>query len=357
MSHSLNYFGDRSILIITVPGLHHESVAVNSQHVIRQALYDQGFYWPAWGNIHHIVFTGSANQSVSGGNKQSSIQPDGGLAIPGQKMPFMVIEVADTETYQHVRAKARHVLHHAKGQIRFAVIIDLIRGTIEAPQRGSNSSSDCDRSLPGSPTPVHEAPGCSKRPARDSDSSASKMKSHKKFRRETSDSSSPSTAGDQLHGGENTSSRKSTAPTDPPGNVNPAVPLLIDAIYSAANVTVFAIKLVDSPSTSGGKRRVITTPVDAIECWPAMPGLDSEFTFTWADMGVKEYPAELRDRTFTISWGWLNTLIAHLCAPPTNVPIVDEGEASSEGTDVLTSEEESASDAVSEGQSDGSWKE
>lgn len=297
------------------------------------------------------MFTGTANQRAGDGSKQSSIQPDGSLEINGQKMPFMIIEVADTETYQHARTKTRHMLHCAKGQIRFAIIINLIRGsTISTSQRDSSSS---DRSLPGSPTRVSESPVSSKRPANDSDSFASKIKSNKKARGESGNSLSPSTPG---HVSDTASSSEPTSSTESSSSIDPAIPPPFVPPYSAATVTVLASKLIASPTSSGGKRRVVVSPIDGVECWPSIPGPESEFKFTWADMGVKEYPAELRDQTFTISWGWLNSLMTRLCTAPTHVPMLDDDEeASSESTEVVTSEEESESDVVPECESDGSW--
>lgn len=295
------------------------------------------------------MFTGSANQRAGDGNKQSSIQPDGSLEINGQKMPFMIIEVADTETYQHAGAKTRHLLHCAKGQIRFGIIINLIRSSTICISQCDSSSSD--RSGPGSPTRVSESPVSSKRPA--NDSSASKMKSNKKARGETGNSVSPSTPD---HVSDTASSSESTSSTESSCSIDPAIPPPFLPLYSTATVTVLASKLIASPTSSGGRRRVIVCPIDAVECWPAIPGPESEFKFTWADMGVKEYPAELRDQTFTISWGWLNSLMTRLCTPPAHVPMLDDDEeASSESTEVVTSEEESESDAVPECESDGSW--
>lgn len=49
--------------------------------------------------------------------------------------------------------------------------------------------------------------------------------------------------------------------------------------------------------------------IDAVECWQAMLGQDGYFSFSWADMNVANYPAELHNCKFTIRFQWLNQLL------------------------------------------------
>lgn len=348
----INYFGHRSLLTITIPGQPHEFVAVNSQIFIRQALFDQGFYWPSWGDdIERVQYTGAADCNVGDKENQSWLQPDGSLVISGSDMPFMVIEVADSETYEHARAKASTLLKRSKGSIRFVIIINLIRVTArEAGMESAAQVGQRDKPEPEITTLGDESSGrliLNKRAARDSDPLI-EPESTKKLRGEYEHTPPVASAP------ETETSPKETPPS------SPHLPPLLPTSYSCATVTVLTSTLTPHPKLPGKRQRSITTLVDTAKCWPAFPGPESTFSFSWDDINVAEYPAEMKGRTFTISWGWLHTLLTKRFTAHENVPkgMVDGDdvvEGSSEETGVVDDgwEEERISSGRVE--SDDTW--
>lgn len=130
-SLSIDDFGDISKLVITIPSNAHELVAVNAQYHMRQSLFDQGFCWPNW-SIYSIQCTGSADRELARtGHNPSVLQPDGSIKIAGLDVPFLIIEVADTESQKHARTKSGKLLMGSKGRTRFVVLVDLICKTAE----------------------------------------------------------------------------------------------------------------------------------------------------------------------------------------------------------------------------------
>lgn len=278
---SIDYFGDHSRLVITIPGLGHETVAADGQYSLRQSLFDQGFYWPGWGgSIKSIEFTGSADRTFPGPGKSTVLQPDGSLQISGQNLPFLVIEVADTESYRHARTKARNFLMGSKGKIRFVILIDLMRKTpnemVNTPLVKAEPGSD-EPNAPEESSRTQPFLEGNKRAAQDNDD----------------DNESPEIT-----------KRARTASPAPQSPILPVV--LPPAPYSRATVTVFTTSVIDHPKLTAKRLRTMDTLIDAAECWPSMPAQDVCFTFSWDDMNVKDYPVELRNCKFTVRFEWLH---------------------------------------------------
>lgn len=244
---------------------------------MRQSLFDQGFYWPEWGGkIDRIEYTGSANRTLTRpGQNPSIFQPDGSLKIAGLNLPFLIIEVADTESYKHARTKSKKFLMGSKGKTRFVILIDLVRKSRkEMDEMVLNDGPESDD--PGEPLPAQLFPEGNKRAAQGDDNSPG----INKRTRTTSPQHSP------------------TLP-----------PLLPRAPYSRATATVLTTRIIDHPRLKGQKLRTMDKLIDAAECWPAMPAQDVCFSFSWDDMNVANYPAELQDRKFTVRFEWLNELL------------------------------------------------
>lgn len=56
-------------------------------------------------------------------------QPEGSLKIAGLDLPFLIIQVADTESYKHARTTSGRFLMGSKGKTCFVILIDLMRKT------------------------------------------------------------------------------------------------------------------------------------------------------------------------------------------------------------------------------------
>lgn len=347
---SIDYFGDLSHLVITIPSKAHELVATNAQHTIRQSLFDQSFYWPEWGGvIDRIECTGSADRKLTrAGHNPSLFQPDGSLNLAGVDLPFLIIEVADTESYKHARTKSKSFLMGSKGQTRFVILIDLIRksakemkeSALGEPESDAAPQSDgSDDGLGGESLPAQPFPEGNKRAAQDNDD----LPEIKKRTRTTSPEQPPA------------------SPTLPP------LPRLTP--YSRATVTVLTTRIIANPKRKGRKLLKIFKLIDEAECWPALPAQDVYFTFSWEDMDMEDYPVELRDSKFTIRFEWLNELLQRHFGGFKSVPrardhtgddSVDEDESELDEEDVAMERERvwAVEAKVDSGkvESDDSWK-
>lgn len=167
----------------------------------------------------------------------------------------------------------------SKGKIRFVILVDLMRKSrkemnisFDDGPKSDDGISDVEDDV-GESTRAQSFPEGNKRSAQDNDVST---ETNKRTR-----TASPA-----------------QSPTLPP--VSPPAP------YSRATVTVLTTSLIDHPSLKGKKLRTMHTLIDGAECWPAMPAQEVCFSFSWDDMGVANYPAELRDSKFTVRFDWLN---------------------------------------------------
>lgn len=226
----------------------------------------------------------------------------------------MIIEVADTEGYQHVRRKAGRFLTRSKGKVRFVIIVDFERKRSRRSEKDSrepgprSDDGEDDGSVgrveaqpadvdgdPNKPSGAGTLVAPGKRVAPDCSSDCGYILK-KRARVDSAILLSTSPA----HGPE-------LADSDPPNSHTlPPAPYIH---YSCARVTVLSTKLITHPNLMNKKTRVISTLLDAAECWPCVPGPEVAFRFTWDDMNVTDYPAELRGREFTISFEWLHVLL------------------------------------------------
>lgn len=253
-----------------------------------------------------------------------TVQPDAGLRLHRAEKPFLVVEVADTESWTHARAKAGRVLLRTEGVVRFVIIVKLVRKTArelksERVRMGEERRGDVggdiagdvkhSNAIPGdeSPRTVSENPlGWStlaadrpppapppgpiskKRPGQDPTSSTQPKKPRQENPPTTSATSPPPT----------------TPPTLPSSGDNSSSPILPQlpnprAIYSLGTVTVLTSTTIPHPTHPGKNKRTVTTLVDAAEFWPTPP--TASFSFTWDDM-YYHYPPEMAGKTFTIAF-------------------------------------------------------
>lgn len=319
---------------------------------MQQSLVGQGFLWPGWGS-EWLGSSGAARINLTHGRRNRVMEPDGGLQVLCQELPFLIVEVANSQDYEDVLEKASWALKYSKGRIRYAILIKLINKTAkerredeaqaeaEAHERisGKRSLSDLDSSPPRA---------FLKRVRTDESSVSASSESGESFvdsvRKTTtppppsptndhSDSSSELSSvssGKSLPSGNGVVERvtplvEATAkhvpvvhnhPTDssppsidspfaatssisePPSSPNhPPPPSRYNprAAFSRAHLTILG-------TTLTATRRVVTTILDCIELWPTPPGPHDVFSFSWDDMPTPSYPTVLRDKQYTLEF-------------------------------------------------------
>lgn len=296
--------------------------------------------------IDRIECTGSADRKLTrAGHNPSLFQPDGSLNLAGVDLPFLIIEVADTESYKHARTKSKSFLMGSKGQTRFVILIDLIRKSAKEMKEAalvkpeSDDGPGSDDGLDGASLSAQPFPEGNKRAAQD----------HTDLP------------------GTNKRTRTASPEHPPPSPTLPPLPRLTP--YSRATVTVLTTRIIANPNRKGRKLLKIFKLIDEAECWPAMPAQDVCFTFSWEDMDMEDYPVELRDCKFTIRFEWLNELLQRHFGVFKSVPrardhtgddLVDEDESELDEEDVAMERERlwAVEAKVDSGkvESDDSWK-
>lgn len=349
--HRIDYYGDLSRMIIRIPTEQHEILAFESSMFIRQLLYDQGFCWPNWpGGMHYIEQTGAADRKIPrAGRPGSGFQPDASLKIKGMEFPFLVVEVADSQEYAEARLKAHSFLLDTQGQVRFVIIVDLVRKTWKQKREARLAAerdvpgagyepSESENQDPGTGENLESLPSRSKGETsglgedRDSEAAAASDPAdtsgsnpqHMPSNKRPGDHSSPHPTAKKLRAapGPAASTRSPAAgltPTTPPAASSPSdegsptlPPPHTHEGYTHATVTVLtshrAPRANRRKGNSKGKREVITL-IRPTEFWPTPPPADLKFSFTWDDMEIADYPPELKDSIYTIRFDWLHTAL------------------------------------------------
>lgn len=275
-------------------------------HDLHAMLFAQGFAWPTWGtDLDHVLKSGTTGFELVHRGRIERFQPDGGLQLAGSKMPFLVVEVADSEVYAHVLEKGRRYLLHSQGLIRFVIIIKLVWGRaatkLEEGEEGDGLGDG--KSFGQQESSPHRRVGSNKRVA----GNHSRQFLRKKARTTTLEG--PLSDSEIVQNSPTESHRDQDAPVphdppDPPGSqVLPPNPR---NIYSRGLVAVLGTKFI---TTAGKKKRVLVHLVDTAEFWPTPPALTAVFSFSWADMPVVSYPSELVGKQFTVTFGRLHALL------------------------------------------------
>lgn len=227
-------------------------------HDLHAMLFGQGFAWPAWGtDLDHVLKSGTTGFELVHRGRIERVQLDGGLQLAGSKMPFLVVEVADSEGYAHAFEKGRRYLLHSQGLIRF-VIIKLVRGRVAAtPEEGDSGGGESSGQQQSSPP--YRRVGSNKRVA----GNHSRQTLGKKARTTTLEG--PPSDSETVRNPPTESHRDQASPgsQDPPGSQ--ALPPNPRDIYSSGLVTVLGTKFV---TTADKKKRVLVHLVDTAEFWP-----------------------------------------------------------------------------------------
>lgn len=239
-----------------------------------------------------VDFTVSAREHY-----KPSFHLDGSLEIAENDTTFMAIEVVDGQSYRYGRRKASALMKGSNGKIRFVVLIDLIRGISEGSGQQNNLSNDLISG--GGSGSTNQSPIF-----RGSDP-ALRPNSRKRPRGEGITFSSPLEAVEL------------GATADPTTNEDlPDITHHPQMAYTRATVTVFSSYIRPHATLPGIWEGIITTPVNAVECWPAAPAPESKVSFTWDETSVLAYPAAMKGKMFTMEWGWLHALFQGLFEKP-----------------------------------------
>lgn len=95
---------------------------------MQRSLVAHGFLWPGWGPVW-LGSSGATTISLTKRKQIRTLQPDGGLQVLCQTLPFLIVEVANSQDYGEVLQQASWVLESSRGKIRFAIVIKLVNGT------------------------------------------------------------------------------------------------------------------------------------------------------------------------------------------------------------------------------------
>lgn len=449
----MDYFGDAGLLVVTIPGRTHILLAWELQHHIRQTLYGQGFFWRVWGpGIRNVCRTGPwKNEFTCEGADMSSLESEGGLRIIGVTRPFLTIEVADKGGYKRASERAIESLMGSNGNIRFAIIVDLVQkpriepsvssvesnyvidltkddetderaefGNINIVPSPSNSNKravgdkldgrividltedeETDVNVKNTNDEETNVHGMEETGGEGTDVNAKEDTEDKETNVNVKNTKDEET---NVHGKEetgdegtdvNAKDKETNAKTNvividltndeetdergefgninmvpPASNVNkraaeddvddsyihtkrhapctgppsPSASVEVNStkfhrdssvcssiipsvaahqMYASITMTVLTTRVVQHSSAPGKKQRICVTLIDKAECWPAIPGPNVIFRFTWEDMNAKSYPTELQGRLFSIDFGWLHDLLQLHFTGDCQVPEMD----------------------------------
>lgn len=307
---------------------------------MQQSLIAQGFLWPDWAPVW-LGSSGATTISLTHRAQKRTLQPDGGLQVLCQKLPFLIVEVANSQDYTEVIDKASWVLQASRGKIRFAIVIKLVNRTPKemkdeeerdcgrvagkrvldelgsSPPRGvpKRVRTDDPGSAFGSPqrNEIYDADlPAAPSPQSSSELSSVSVESHDPIssgarniypiaipvahatpsQPDTNESVIPSTPPPPP----SPSPPQQSPPLPPPRAHNPR------ATLSRAHVTVLS-------SVLSGTHRKATVILDSIEFWPTPPRAQDTFSFSWDDMPTPQYPDALRGRRYTLDFGWLHSTL------------------------------------------------
>ncbi|KAF8241784.1 hypothetical protein K440DRAFT_213080 [Wilcoxina mikolae CBS 423.85] len=138
-SVKFNYYGSEEVIILEIPGAGHEGPCSVINHIQNQ-LKEQQFTKDSSGSIVANLqpsFSPSIKLDYLG---SSIIQtPDGGILNEGfEQFPWLIVEVANTQTYAEALDKIYAYLLGSGGKIAYGIIINLIK---PAAKKQSNSKT------------------------------------------------------------------------------------------------------------------------------------------------------------------------------------------------------------------------
>lgn len=123
-----------------MPNTVHETLAGFASH-IKDQLHDSGFLAPLGLGKDAWIMKGNAAVSLQVGRTRWLVQPDAAIAIfRPQNTPFLVVEVAVSQSEREALRKASHYLIGSGGQVTFVLLVVVER--VEAVQRGATVQRD-----------------------------------------------------------------------------------------------------------------------------------------------------------------------------------------------------------------------
>jgi len=144
----ISYYSVPGVIEIHAAERAHERIATAAEDRIRRDLRQAGFTWGAWGRKRTaLTGAGSAGITLADGSRPA---PDGQVWLGNKNdYPFIVVEVANHQTFTQALSKIYNFLQLSQNQIYYGVIIDMIR----PGQRNPSSTS-----LPNETSPSHVVP-------------------------------------------------------------------------------------------------------------------------------------------------------------------------------------------------------
>ncbi|KAF8241343.1 hypothetical protein K440DRAFT_255560 [Wilcoxina mikolae CBS 423.85] len=109
--------------MVTWPELPHET---NIEFIssLKEQLIQSGFLWPQE-NTHSLQSVGAARIPITGNLNHTSRQPDMALCFAGNEIPWLVSEVANSQSWKRVYDKVWDYCIGTRGNVRFVMIIKL----------------------------------------------------------------------------------------------------------------------------------------------------------------------------------------------------------------------------------------
>lgn len=225
-----------------------------------------------------------------------SLQPDGSLYFQGQRIPWAVTEVTNSEAIPHANQKARYWLTYTNGQVRFVLIIKLHLRKQAKAQKKHLSPDNPESSL---------AAGPFKKPkikAESDTASASVPKG-------CTESQAPTASSDLCVPLPSTPS--ATAPSA--GEIDLLKPFstqihqpndpvqLLSTKYKRATITVLKHKYEKTPA---GTRQAIVLNLPPHEFYPAPP--TKKWEFHWDDFNCKTPITAAQNKKYEVDFIYLH---------------------------------------------------
>ncbi|KAF8533553.1 hypothetical protein BDD12DRAFT_864657 [Trichophaea hybrida] len=149
-SVKFNYNGAEEVIILEIPGAGHEGPCSIINH-IQDQLRQQQFTKDTSGSIVAKLQPSFAPTIVLNYLGSAFSQtPDGGILNEGfEQFPWLIVEVANTQTYAEALDKIYAYLLGSGGRIAFGIIIDLIRPTAKKqPKTAGLKDADINTRIP-----------------------------------------------------------------------------------------------------------------------------------------------------------------------------------------------------------------
>ncbi|KAF8241362.1 hypothetical protein K440DRAFT_302600 [Wilcoxina mikolae CBS 423.85] len=275
------------ILVVGLPSREHDRVAASAEKLVRQQLWEGGFYWGTWGaNKDGIQRRGNEGVDRTSSQGTSRSAPDGSLWIEAMctTKPLFVFEVALSEEYDHAYDKCKMWMTQHNGLIKFAVLINIEKWKRKETKNDSS----------GGEGPVSPLRDSRKRslPADNSDEPGKRARS-------VPANTQPSGVPDmEFQEGEDLTDIEDLEEFEPKDATGPRPKT---HKFKRVTVSVFGTKMTDSG-------RMMTTVVPTLEIWPAKPADSNTWQLSWADINPKT-PDEHKDKKVQVTFASLHDFL------------------------------------------------